>query len=205
MELDYLLTEMPLAAVQAREGCDRISDIVGAMKGFSYSNGAERQLVDLNAAIRDTIAVCQNEWKYVAAMSTELDAGMPLVPCMQGEMQQVVLNLIVNAAHAVVDARGDTGVLGTIAVSTGYGGDWAEIRVQDDGSGIPDSIRGRVFDPFFTTKPVGAGAGQGLSVAYETVVRKHHGTLTFESAERGGTTFIIRLPLDGGAQSREAA
>lgn len=196
-EVDYLLAELPRAALQSREGCNRISDIVKAMKGFTHPGGAQRQLVDLNAAVRDTITVCRNEWRYVATMTMDFDEQMPPVSCLPGELQQVVLNLVVNAAHAVSDARGDSGALGNLSVSTHRDGAWAEIRVRDDGCGIPEEIAGKVFDPFFTTKAVGMGSGQGLSIGHATIVGKHHGMLTFESADGQGTTFVIRIPLNG--------
>jgi signal transduction histidine kinase len=205
LDMTYLMAELPLAAAHSREGCDRVGDIVKAMKGFSHPGRSEKQLVDLNAAVREVIIVCRSEWKYVATMDTNFEAAMPMVPCLPGELQQVVLNLIVNAAHAVAEARGDSGQLGAIAVSTRLDGGWAEIRVQDDGAGIPESIRAQVFDPFFTTKKAGSGTGQGLSIAHTTIVRKHEGTLTFESTTGHGTTFLIRLPVDGGISVGEAA
>lgn len=204
-DLDYLMAELPLAAAHAGDGCDRIAEIVRAMKGFTHPGGAEKQLVDLNAAVRDIVTVCRGEWKYVATMTTDLDLSMPLVSCLAGPLQQVVLNLIVNAAHAIADARAGSGTLGQITVSTRHDATWAEIHVQDDGGGIPDSIRAKVFDPFFTTKKVGTGTGQGLSISYATIVRKHQGTLTFDSAEGRGTTFRICLPLDGGAEAPPTA
>ena len=204
-DADYLQLELPRAADQAREGCERISEIVKAMKGFTHHEGAQWQLVDLNTAVRDSITVCRNEWRYVATLTTEFDEAMPPVACLPGELQQVVLNLVVNAAHAVSAARDDSGSLGSIVVSTHHDGEWAEIRVRDDGCGIPESIAGKVFDPFFTTKAVGRGTGQGLSIAHATIVRKHHGLLTFESQEGKGTTFIIRIPISGTAEPRQQA
>ena len=195
VDVDYLLEELPSAAEQAREGCDRIAEIVQAMKGFAHPGPTQRGLTDLNTSVRNTVTVCRNEWKYVAELTLELDPNLPPVLCYAGELQQVVLNLIVNAAHAVGEARAGTGELGNIVVATTCAEDWVEILISDDGCGIPESIRGKIFDPFFTTKKLGVGTGQGLSIGHATIVQKHRGTLTFESQEGAGTTFSIRLPL----------
>jgi C4-dicarboxylate-specific signal transduction histidine kinase len=153
VDMNYLMAELPLAAAHAREGCDRIGEIVKAMRGFSHPGRSEKQLVDLNDAVRDVIVVCRSEWKYVATMETNFDAEMPLVPCLPGELQQVVLNLVVNAAHAIAELRGNSGTLGTIAVSTRIDGAWVEIRVRTTAPAFR-SRSAPVFDPFFTTKNV---------------------------------------------------
>ena len=167
------------------------------MKEFSHP-GVERMTdLNLNHAIESTITVASNEWKYVAEVETDFDPELPLVPCLPGEFNQVVLVLIVNAAHAIADVvdNGQAGK-GTITVSTGRNGEFAEIRITDTGTGIPVEVRDKIFDPFFTTKEVGKGTGQGLSLAYGIVVGKHGGTLDFETEVGKGTTFIIRLPLE---------
>jgi signal transduction histidine kinase len=154
--------------------------------------------VDLNHAINSTITVARNEWKYVAEVETEFDASLPLIPCLPGEFNQVILNLIINAAHAIGDAnRKGVQEKGRISVQTLNCPEWAEIRIQDSGAGIPVEIRNRIFDPFFTTKEIGKGTGQGLAIAHSVVVDKHGGSIHFETEEGRGTTFIIRLPLDG--------
>jgi signal transduction histidine kinase len=196
LELDYLVDEIPKALEQSLEGVQRVAKIVRAMKEFSHPGGEERQEVDLNRAIESTVTVARNEWKYVAEVVTDLDPGLPLVPCVPGEINQVILNVLVNAAHAIADVVGDgPDKKGTIGIGSRRDGDWAEIRVRDTGTGIPEEIRARVFDPFFTTKELGKGTGQGLAIAHTVVVKKHGGTITFETAEGRGTTFIIRLPL----------
>jgi signal transduction histidine kinase len=162
--------------------------------------------VDLNHAIQNTITVARNEWKYVAEMETDFDPSVPLVPCLPGEFNQVVLNLVVNAAHAIADVVGESGAaMGKIRVQTRNYADWVEIRIQDSGTGIPEKVRALVFDPFFTTKEIGKGTGQGLAIARSLVVDKHGGTLEFETEEGKGTTFVIRLPKDGGALAGRAA
>jgi PAS domain S-box-containing protein len=196
-DIEYLIQQIPKATEQSLDGINRVAKIVRAMKQFSHPGGVEHTDEDLNGAIESTITVSRNEWKYVADLVTDLDAGMPLVPCMIADLNQVILNLIVNAAHAVGDAREKLGTKekGKITVSTRQDGDWIEIRIGDTGTGIPESIRQRVFEPFFTTKKIGKGTGQGLALARSIVTNMHGGTITFESTEGEGTTFIIRIPL----------
>ncbi|MDP3479281.1 MAG: ATP-binding protein, partial [Desulfoprunum sp.] len=155
---------------------------------------------DLNDAIRNTITVSTNEWKYVADIATDLDPALPPVPCNISAINQVVLNLLVNAAHAISDHKESSGTAdkGTITVQTRNIGEFAEIRITDTGGGIPEDIRSRIFDPFFTTKVVGKGSGQGLAIARTIITESHHGSIDFESEIGCGTTFIIRLPLQSG-------
>jgi PAS domain S-box-containing protein len=194
-DVDYLIQEIPKALNQALEGTERISKIVQSMKDFAHPGASVMQPCDLNKAIESTITVACGEWKYVADMVRDFDLTLPLVPCLRGEFNQVVLNMIINASHAIGDAMGEGSARkGTITISTRCAGAWAEIRIGDTGTGIPEASRARVFDPFFTTKRVGKGTGQGLAISH-TVVEKHGGTITFETAEGEGTTFIIRLPL----------
>jgi PAS domain S-box-containing protein len=196
IDVDYLLAEIPTAIQQSLEGVERVATIVRAMKEFSHPGTKEKVSVDLNKAIENTITVARNEWKYVAEMATDLDPDLPLVPCVPGELNQVILNILVNAAHALGDVVGDgTREKGTITVSTRQVGEAVEIRIADTGPGIPEAIRDKIFDPFFTTKEVGKGTGQGLAIAHTVVVEQHGGQLTFETTEGEGTTFIIRLPL----------
>ncbi len=196
LELDYLSAEIPKAIQQSLEGVERVANIVRAMKDFSHPNADERQETDLNRAIENTVTVARNEWKYVADVQMELAPDLPRVVCLPGEINQVILNVLVNAAHAIADVvHGGEKGKGTITISTRHDGDWVEIRIRDTGTGIPEPIRARIFEPFFTTKEVGRGTGQGLAIAHQVVVEKHHGTITFETAVGQGTTFIIRLPL----------
>lgn len=195
-DLSYIMREIPQAIQQSLEGVDRVTCIVRAMKDFSHPGVTEKTLVDINHAIESTVTVARNEWKYVAQLETRFDPNLPLVPCLPGEFNQVILNLIINAAHAIAGVVGDGNEKkGTITVSTAHAADSAEIRIADTGTGIPEAIRGRIFEPFFTTKEVGKGTGQGLAIARSVVVDKHGGTIDFESEPGRGTTFIIRLPL----------
>jgi two-component system, NtrC family, sensor kinase len=193
----FLLKEIPKAVAQSLDGVARVARIVRAMKAFSHPGGDEPTPVDLNAAVESTLTVSRNEWKYVAELRMDLDPNLPQVVCLPGEVNQVVLNLVVNAAHAIADANGTDGAKGLITVATRRDGDWAEIRVGDTGTGIPEHVRSRIFDPFFTTKAVGRGSGQGLSIAHGVIVDKHHGTIEFETEMGRGTTFVVRLPFRG--------
>ena len=194
-DLGYLLEEIPKAIAQSTEGIERIASIVRAMKEFAHPGGREKAAVNLNKAIESTVTVARNEWKYVADLHTNLDPSLPPVPCLVGEFNQVVLNMIVNAAHAIADAVKGTGGKGTITICTSRVGDFVEVRIADTGMGIPESIRHMIFDPFFTTKEVGQGTGQGLAIARSVVVNKHGGTIAVDSEVGKGTTFLIRLPL----------
>jgi PAS domain S-box-containing protein len=196
-DIEYLAEEIPKAIEQSLEGVDRVASIVRAMKEFSHLGGQARTAININRAIENTITVARNEWKYVAEMTTEFDESLPPVPCLRGEFNQVILNLITNAAHAIADVVGDGSKgKGQITVETRRVDGSAEVRMSDTGAGIPKEIRDRIFDPFFTTKKVGRGTGQGLTIAHSVIVDKHGGTINFETEMGRGTTFIIRLPLE---------
>jgi len=195
-DIEYLQDEIPRAISQSLEGIDRIAAIVRAMKQFSHPGVTEKTLVDVNEAIETTMIVARNEWKYAAEMVMDLAPDLPEVMCMAGELNQVILNLIVNAAHAVAATIGESSEeRGTITIHTCVSGDYVEMHVADTGTGIPEDIRDRVFDPFFTTKDPGKGTGQGLAVAHNVIVEKHGGTISVQSKVGQGTTFIVRLPL----------
>jgi signal transduction histidine kinase len=197
IELDFLTAETPCAISQALEGVDRVAEIVRALKEFSHPS-VEAAPVNLNQLIERTALVCRSRWKYVAELTTDFDSELPMVTCMAGEIGQVVLNLLVNGADAIADlAAGNPGGQGMLSVRTKRDGEFVEIRVRDSGTGIPPEARGKIFDPFFTTKPVGSGTGQGLSIAYTIVTRKHRGTIAFETEMGVGTTMIVRLPIAG--------
>ncbi|GLH69603.1 hypothetical protein GETHPA_11360 [Geothrix rubra] len=199
-DLGYLRSELPKAAEQSLEGVARVSKIVNAMKEFSHPESEEKVLADLNRAIESTVAISRNEWKYVADLELDLDPGLQAVPCHPGGINQVVLNLVVNAAHAIGEVVGHSGEKGRITVRTRAEGAWAVIQVEDTGPGIPEAIQTRIFDPFFTTKGVGKGSGQGLAIARSVVVDKHGGTLGFDTQPGQGTLFTVRLPLAPGAR-----
>ena len=205
-DIDYedLAARAPRAVYAALEGLERIARIVQAMREFGHHDSGERTPVDLNHAILTTLEVARNEYKYVAEVETQL-APLPAVICLGGEMNQVLLNLIVNAAHAIRDVVRDSGDLGKIRIVTGMDGGDVLIHISDSGTGIPKHVQRRVFDPFFTTKEVGRGTGQGLAIARSVVVDKHGGQISFETEEGRGTTFLIRLPTSARSRDAEAA
>ena len=193
-DIAYLSEEVPRAITQSLEGLARISTIVQAMKVFGHPGGEGLVPVNLNETLRNTIVVAQSEWKYVADVDTDLDPQLPEVCCSPGEMNQVFLNLLVNASHAIAERFGGRpGEKGRITLRSRVQGPWVEIRVEDTGVGIPEAIRQQIFLPFFTTKPVGKGTGQGLSIVH-SVVTKSGGFIDLESQVGQGTCFIIRLP-----------
>jgi PAS domain S-box-containing protein len=195
-DLDYLLDEIPRSLNQTLDGVRRVAKIVQAMKEFSHPGGDEKAPIDINHAIDTTLTVARNEWKYVAEVKTEFDRSLPLVPCLAGEFNQVILNLVTNAAHAISDKNGNSGqTLGQITIRTRREENWAEVQIEDTGCGVPESNRSRVFELFFTTKEVGRGTGQGLALAHTIIVKKHGGQIWFQSEEGRGTTFFVRLPL----------
>jgi two-component system, NtrC family, sensor kinase len=195
-DLEYLLEEIPKAITQSLDGVTRVATIVRAMKEFAHPGGGEKAATDLNQALESTLVVARSEIKYVAAVETDF-GKLPLVACDGSDMNQVFLNLLINAAHAIKDLVKERGTKGVIRVSTREDGQDVLVSIGDTGCGIPDSIRGRIFEPFFTTKEVGRGTGQGLAIARSIVVDKHGGSLTFESEVGKGTTFFIRLPIGG--------
>ncbi|MCP4303968.1 MAG: PAS domain S-box protein [bacterium] len=200
----YLCDEIPSAIEESLEGIGRVAKIVKAMKEFSHPGGEMKEAADLNRAIESTITVASNEWKHAAVMETDLDPDLPLVPCLIGDFNQVILNLIVNAAHAITASVGqDAGAMGTITIRTRRKDDHAVICIADTGSGIPEEIRDKIFDPFFTTKEVGKGIGQGLAIAHAVVVEKHQGKLFVDSEVGKGTTFEIRLPMEDHTAAHE--
>ena len=195
-KLDYLARQVPRAIEQSLEGLGQISSIVKAMKEFSHPSGAEKQPFDLHDLIESTSIVAKNEWKYVAELELDFDWSLPPILLHRNEFSQVLLNLIVNAAHAIEQSLPHgSSEKGKIKISTKGLGEQVEVRVQDNGCGIPESVRARVFEPFFTTKTVGKGTGQGLAIAYSVVVDKHGGSIAFETQEGKGTTFVIHLPV----------
>jgi len=164
------------------------------MKEFAHPDRGERDLADINRALRTTTTLCGNEIKYVAEMVLDL-GDLPLVPCYVNELNQVFVNLLVNAAHAIGDVVAGTADKGKITITSRHVGDDVIVRISDTGTGIPEAVRLKIFDPFFTTKDVGKGTGQGLALARLIVVDKHQGSLTFETQIGVGTTFQIKIPV----------
>jgi PAS domain S-box-containing protein len=192
-DLEFLDAEIPKAFERTLEGVERVAAIVRAMKEFAHPDSAQHESADLNHAIETTLTVARNEYKYCAQVATRL-SELPLVSCNVGELNQVFLNLIVNAAHAVAESGKDV-ASGLITVITATAGDEVSISIADNGCGIAPENLERIFDPFFTTKPVGRGTGQGLAIARSIVVEKHGGRIAVQSAVGDGTTFTLYLPL----------
>jgi len=194
-DVEYLTEEIPPAIDQSLDGITRISNIVRAMKEFSHPGSKDQESADINQAINNTITVASNEWKYVADVATDFAENLPPVICFVQEVNQVVLNLIVNAAHAIEQANGEEASdKGVITIATRDLGKEVEIKISDSGCGVPDDIKDRIFDPFFTTKAVGKGTGQGLAMAFRTIVEQHKGKLSVDSVPGEGSTFKIVLP-----------
>jgi signal transduction histidine kinase len=203
-DLEYLLAEIPAALKAAAGGIQQIKHIVTAMKEFSHP-GEQVQQIDLNHAIESTVTVARHEWKYVAEVALELAQDLPLVRCFPSQINQVVLNLVVNAAQAVAERVAGGTDKGRIRVSTARAGGHVTIAVEDDGVGIPKAIRSRIFDPFFTTKEPGKGTGQGLAIVHRIVVEHHRGEIRVESEPGAGARFEVVLPIDAGSFCGEAA
>ncbi len=193
---DWLRKEVPKAISQSLEGIRRMTKILGAMRRFSHTGGGEREEVDLSEALDATITVAQHQIKEIADVQTDYQPDLPRVECYCDELNQVFLNLIVNATHAIRDASTQgTRHRGKLTIRTRQIDQDVQIEIQDNGSGIPLDVRDRVFDPFFTTKQVGEGTGQGLTICHEIVVQKHHGTIWFDTEIDKGTTFFVRIPI----------
>jgi len=205
-DLDYLMEDVPRAIDSSIDGLDRIGTIVRSMREFAHPDQEQKGFADLNRAIQSTLVIARNEYKYVAEIDAQL-GELPPVSCHLGEINQVILNLLVNASHAIADVVKGTENLGKITVRTRLDGDEVEISIADTGTGIPETERDKIFEPFFTTKEVGKGTGQGLSHAHSVIVKRHAGTLRFETEGGKGTTFFIRLPIDSttGADAEQAA
>jgi signal transduction histidine kinase len=193
VDVEFLRDEVPRAIERTLEGTERVATIVRAMKEFSHPDASEKSAADLNRALQNTLMIARNEYKYVATV--DLQCGdLPDVMCNVGELSQVFLNLIVNAAHALADAGRDT-ENGRIIIKTGLVEGWAEFSFEDNGCGIPPAIIDKIYDPFFTTKEVGRGTGQGLAIARSIVVDKHAGRISVKSTPGAGTCFTLRLPV----------
>lgn len=197
-DIEYFQDELPEAIAQSKDGINRIAKIVKAMRELSHPGSEEKVLTDINRGLESTITVSRNEWKYDADLVTDFAPNLKAIPCYPDDLNQVFLNLIVNAAHAISE-RVERKELerGTIWVKTEEQGEDIVVTIEDNGGGIPDEIHEKVFEPFFTTKEIGKGTGQGLGIAKRIVKEKHCGDIDFVSRQGEGTTFTIRLPDKG--------
>jgi signal transduction histidine kinase len=192
-DLPYLRANLPVAVARALEGLGRVAAIVRATKEFAYPYRGEKALTDINKTIHSTLIICNNEIKYVADLQVELGA-VPPVLCHPGELSQAILNLVVNAGHAIADAPKHGDQKGTICIRTWTEPGWVKISISDTGTGIPAAILDKIYEPFFTTKEVGKGSGQGLAIVRAAIVEKHDGTVDVVSEPGAGTTFTLGLP-----------
>ncbi|MBK8957746.1 MAG: PAS domain-containing protein [Proteobacteria bacterium] len=195
-DFEFLRADLPVAIEQSLDGIQRVATIVRAMKEFSHPGSELAEPTDLNETVRSAVTVTRNEWKYVANLHDDLDPDLPAVTCHRQAISQVLVNLIVNAAHAI-ELAGPKEHFPFIIISTSASDGWARIAVRDEGTGIRPEIRERIFDQFFTTKEVGKGTGQGLALAWRTIVDGHGGRIECESEPGVGTTFTVHLPIAG--------
>jgi signal transduction histidine kinase len=194
-DIDYIVDELPRALDRARDGVERVAKIVRSMKVFARPAQDVMEIADLNAAIQSTLVIAKNEYKYVADLDIDL-GDVPGVPCHVGEFNQVILNLVINAAHAIAERKDSSGKRGKISIKTRHDDRFVVISIADNGNGIPESARDKIFEPFFTTKPVGKGTGQGLAIARSVIVDGHGGKLTYRTNVGVGTVFHIRMPIE---------
>ncbi len=199
-DAEFLFNEIPKAIEQSLQGVVNLTKIVGAMKEFSHPGTDDKIPIDFNEAIENTLIISRNEWKYLVNVELDLDAALPRVSCLPDDIRQMLLNLVINASHAIEDKGLAAEEKGTITLSTALIDQdeqpWVELRVSDTGIGIPKKLKSRIFEPFFTTKPVGKGTGQGLAIVHNVVIDKHFGQVQVESELNEGTTFVIRLPVN---------
>lgn len=194
---EKLRRQTPEAIDEAFEGIQRVIEIVRAMKVMAHPGGKDKTMFDLNELVRNTVTISRNSWKYAVELELDLQEPLREMAGFPSDLRQVVLNLIVNAADAIVECNGkETGKLGALVIRTSEQNDVIKIEVTDSGCGVPEEIRERVFDPFFTTKEVGKGSGQGLAITYDIVVNKHGGSIDLQSELGVGTTFVVTLPRE---------
>lgn len=195
-DLDFIKDEAPAAIEQSIDGLGRIAKIVSAMKDFSHPGSSHQDNMDLNHMIETTVTIAKNEWKYVSKVELDLSKNLPTIPADSQLIGQTILNIIVNAAHAIAEKQQQQKFDGLIIIATKLKEEMLELKISDNGMGISEENQQRIFEPFFTTKEVGKGSGQGLAIAYDGIVNKHKGTINIESAIGKGTTFIIQLPIN---------
>jgi PAS domain S-box-containing protein len=203
-DLTYVQENVPKAFDRCLDGLGRVATIVRSMKEFAHPAQKDMAATDLNRAIQNTLTISRNEYKYVAEVRTEF-GDLPPVTCHVNDINQVVLNVVVNAAHAIGDVVKGSDRKGAITVHTRRDGECVLVSITDTGGGIPEAVRHRIFEPFFTTKQMGQGTGQGLALAWAIVREKHGGSLTFETTIGKGTTFFIHLPIDGTLRNQTLA
>lgn len=199
-DIGFLKQEFPVAISQSRDGIERVANIVRAMKEFSLPSSDALSATDVNQSIKNSLTVLANRLRDQIRVQTAFETGLPLMLCLAGQLNQALLNILSNAIEAITESS--TPGEGVIAISTHRQADSIEIRISDNGPGIPAAIQPRIFDPFFTTKEVGKGSGQGLAFVYDVIVNKHQGAIHVVSPVSGGTTFVISLPISDHLSSK---
>ena len=196
-DMPYLKEEIPNAIKECAEGIETISTIVKAMKEFSHPGAKEKENININEIIKNTITISKNKWKYTADLETDLMSDLPFIYGFPVALSQVILNIIINAVHTINEKiKAEKISKGLIIIKTKQNENNIQISIKDSGQGIPEDVKPKIFTAFFTTKEVGQGTGQGLSMAYSVIAEQHKGTIFFESEEGIGTTFIINLPIE---------
>lgn len=194
-EYQYIREELPSAIEDSKAGITKISEIVKALKAFTHPGSTARNSINLNSLITNICTISSSEWKYVATIDFDLDHAIPDIFGMENELGQVLLNLIVNSAHAIDENNQKLNRdMGCIKISTYQQGKHLFIKVKDNGVGIPTKILDKIYNPFFTTKEVGKGTGQGLSFVY-AVIQNHGGEIQVDSTVNEQTTFTLKLDL----------
>jgi len=195
VDMPYLIREIPSALFQSHEGIISVSKIVRAMKDYAHPEKSFKS-VNINMSIESTIIISSSEWKYVSVIEKLFDTNLPMIECVAGDINQVILNIIVNSAHSIEEKYHDSNeIKGKITVETKQLEDNIIIKVRDNGNGMTEDTRNKVFDQFFTTKEVGKGTGQGMSIAYRLIVEKHQGCIEIQSTVGIGSLFTVTLPL----------
>jgi two-component system NtrC family sensor kinase len=200
-DIAFISKEIPQAIAQSIDGIQRVSTMIAAMRDFSHIDERRFAPANLNKTLKSTIVILRNEVKYVADVETDLDECLPDVMCCIDEIQQVFLNLVINAAHSIRDMIEENGERGLIKISSKVQDEYAVITISDTGPGISEDIREKIFEPFFTTKGPGKGTGQGLSIVQAAIVEKHNGKIELESTVGVGTTFTIYIPIEGDSRN----
>ena len=192
----FLEKNIPVALDSIQKGLDQITEIISAMKRFSYKDMQSSPTPsDINLIIKDCVSITRNEWKNIAKLESEFASDLPFVTCRLSEISQVVINLIVNASQAIGAFRKEE--MGEILIKTEFDQDsnFIRVSVKDNGGGISREAKDRVFEPFYTTKEIGVGTGQGLAISYNLIVERHKGEIYFDTVEGEGTTFYVLLPV----------
>jgi signal transduction histidine kinase len=194
-DIDYLQEEVPKAFEQTLHGVKQVTELIQGLKGFAHSGTeGEKTASDINKIINNALMVSRNVYKYIAELETNL-GDLPSIKVYPGDIGQVVVNLVVNAAHSIEEKKGKSQTLGKITIASFLEEKDLIIQISDTGKGIPEGVRERIFDPFFTTKEVGRGSGQGLAISHTIIHEKHHGEISFNSVIGEGTTFTVRIPI----------